>query len=377
MELSPKQQGFELIQKSKKVLLVTKENPDVDSIGSLLAMGLALEKLDKEIDMVAQGKLNPAFSFLPYFEKVKDNVGNNKNFVITLDTSETKIGQFSYDFDNDGNKLNIYITPKDGDYNSQHITTKNMGSQYDLIICLGSLDLESIGTIYDQNTELFYETPIINIDNQSANELYGEVNIVDLKASSTAEVLYPFLEFFDKNTIDAKIATCILSSIIFATKSFQAANTTPQAFNLASELISLGADQQKIIRELYKNKSLDSLKLWGRALARVKFDNDYKIAWTLITSDDFKKTNSSEKELVGIEEELAASIAEAEIVIILYEKENEVNGLIKTLKKSNLEILSNRFNTSPQNDLIRISYKDKTLLEAEQSVFEKIKTKLP
>ncbi len=376
MELSPKQQGFELIQKSKKILLVTKENPEADSIGSLLALGIALEKIDKEVDMVANGKLDPAFSFLPYFDKVRDNLKNNKNFVITLDTSETKIGQFSYDFDNDGNKLNIYITPKNGDYDSKHITTKKVGSQYDLIICIGSLDLESIGTVYNQNTELFYETPIINIDNQSANELFGEVNIVDLKASSTAEVLYPFLEFFDKNAIDSKIATCILSSIIFSTRSFQAANTTPQAFNLASELISLGADQQKIIQSLYKNKSLDSLKLWGRALARIKFDNDYKIVWTLITRDDFKKTNSSEKDLVGIEDELAASITEAEIIIILYEKENEISGLIKTLKKSNLEILSKRFNVSAQNDLIHISFKDKTLFEVEQLVFEKIKTKI-
>ena len=376
MEMSPKQQGFELIQKSKKILLVTKKNPDADSIGSLLAIGIALEKIDKEIDMVANGKINPAFSFLPHFDKVKNNLKNNKNFVITLDTSETKIGQFSYDFDNDGNKLNIYITPKDGDYDSKHITTKKVGSQYDLIICLGSSDLESIGTVYDQNTELFYETPIINIDNQPANELYGEVNIIDLKASSTAEALYPFLEFFDKNAIDAKIATCILSSIIFSTKSFQATNTTPQAFNLASELISLGADQQKIIHNLYKNKSLNSLKLWGRALARIKFDNDYKIAWTLITADDFKKTDSSEKELQGLEDELAASITEAEIVIVLYEREKEISVLIKTLKKSNLEILSNRFNTPSQNNLISFSLKDKTLLEAEQSVFEKIKTKL-
>ena len=72
MELSPKQQGFELIQKSKKILLVTRENPDTDSIGSLLAIGIALEKLDKETDMVANGIINPAFSFLPHFDKVKN-----------------------------------------------------------------------------------------------------------------------------------------------------------------------------------------------------------------------------------------------------------------------------------------------------------------
>lgn len=376
MELSPKQQGFELIKKAKKILLVTKDNPNTDVIGSLLALGIALEKMDKEVDMITTGKLNPSFSFLPNFGKLKNNLKNNKNFVITLDTSKTKIGQFSYDFDNDGNKLNIYITPKEGEYDSKHITTKKEGLKYDLVVCLGSVDLDSIGIVYEQNTELFYETPIINIDNQPSNELFGEVNLVDLKASSTAEILYPFLEFIDKNNIDDKVATCILSSIIASTNSFQASNTTPQAFNLASELISLGADQQKIIQSLYKNKSLDSLKLWGRALARVKFDDDYKIAWTLITSDDFKKTNSSEKELEGIENELTTSIADAEIIIILYEQEGKVSGVIKTLKKSNLEILSRRFDVSPQDALIKINFKNKTLLEAEQIVFEKIRTKI-
>lgn len=376
MELSPKQQGFELIQKSKKVLLVTKRNPNPDLIGSMLAMGIALEKLDKEVDMVATGEISPLLKFLPRFDQVKRDIKSVKNFIISLDTRETKIDQFSYDFDKDGNKLNIYITPKDGDYDSKHITTKKVGFQYDLIICLGSPDLEAIGTIYDQNTELFYETPIINIDNHSSNELYGEINIVDLKASSTAEVMYSFLEFFNNKAIDVDIATCVLSGIISSTKSFQAANTTPQAFTLASQLVSLGADQQKIIHNLYKNKSLDSLKLWGRALARIKFDNDYKIAWTLITSDDFKKTNSSDSGLAGIEDELAASIAEAEIVIVLYEKEKGVSGIIKSVKKSNLEILANRFDVSPQNDLIYLNFKEKTLLEAEQSIVEKIKTKL-
>lgn len=375
MELLPKQQGLELIQKSKKVLLVTRKDPNVDSIGSMLAMGIVLEKLDKEVDMVSTGIISPILSFLPRFNQVKNKLKGSKNFVISLDTSKTKIDQFSYDFDKDGNKLNIYVTPKEGNYDSKHITTKTVGSKYDLIVCLNSPDLESLGVIYDQNSELFYETPIINVDHQSSNELYGEVNIIDLKASSTAEVLYSFLEFFGSNLIDVDIATCVLSSIIASTKSFQTQNATPKAFTLASQLISLGADQQKIIHHLFKNKSLDSLKLWGRALARVKFDLENKIVWTRLAKDDFKKTNAGESSLLGIEDELASSILGAEVVLVLYEKENNIKGIIKVLKKSNLEALSSRFDTIPQNDLIHLNFRDKSLFEAEEEILRKIKIK--
>lgn len=373
MELSPRQQGFELIQKSKKILLVTKKNPTTDSIGSILAMGIILEKLKKEIDLISNGPIDSALSFLPYFDRLRGDLKSSKDFIISVDTSNTKIDQFSYDFDDDGNKLNIFITPKDGTFDTQHITAKTAGFKYDLIVCVNCRDLDDLGALYDQNAELFYETPIINIDHQSSNELFGEVNIVDLKASSTAEVIYSFLESFGGSLIDADTATCILSSVIASTKSFQTANTTPKSFALASELISLGANQQNIIYNLFKNKSLDSLKLWGRALARIKFDEENKIAWTLISSDDFKKTNSDDKNLVGVEEELATSVSGAEIVLILYERDNGIFGTLKAVKRSSLEKLSNALNVAPQNDLLNLQLGKKTLSEAEQEILKKIK----
>jgi len=373
MELSLKQQSFELIQKSEKILLVTRQYPTADSIGSILALGLVLEKMNKEIDMVCSGPILPLLSFLPKFNLIQKDIKSAKNFIISLDTSKTKIAQLSYDFDNDGNKLNIYITPESGTYDPKNITAKTSGFKYDLIISLDCPDLETLGTIYDQNTELFYERPIINIDHRISNEQYGEINFVDTKASSTAEVLYSFVELLDKNLIDADVATCLLASIIASTKSFQVSNVTPRVFTIAAELTSFGADRQKIVQNIFKNKSLSNLKLWGRALARVKYDRKIKTVWTLLTHEDFDKTNSSVEDLQGIEEELASSISEAETILVLYENKDQIQGMIKATKEPILKTLANRLNLMTKNNLIYLNFKSKTLIEAEQEILTKIK----
>lgn len=373
MELSLKQQNFELIQKSKKILLVTRQYPTADSIGSILALGLVLEKMNKEVDMVCSGPILSLLSFLPKFNLIQKNIKSAKSFVISLDTSKTKIAQLSYDFDKDGNKLNIYITPEKGVYDSKNISTKTLGFKYDLIIVLDCPDLEILGPIYDQNTELFYETPIINIDHRISNEQYGEINFVDAKASSTAEVLYFFLESLGKNLIDADVATCILTSIIASTKSFQSSNITPKVFSIAAQLVSFGADRQKIIQNIFKNKSLSCLKLWGRALARVKYDHKSKIVWTLVAKDDFLKTNSSAKDLQGIEDELISSVPDAETILILYEDGNQIQGIIKAAKQPNLKVLASCFNSTAKNNLIYLNLKGKTIVEAEKEILAKLK----
>ncbi|MFH2105018.1 MAG: hypothetical protein ABII72_02155, partial [Parcubacteria group bacterium] len=187
MELSSQQQIFEVVDKSKKVLLLTRQHPAEDAVCSLIALGLYLEKSGKEVDMVTQGPIPPVLEFIPETKKVKSNVRQSKNFVVSLDTSETKVAQFSYDFDKDGKNLNIFITPEGGSFTPDHLSTKILGFGYDTVFIIHSTDFESLGSVYTESADLFYETPVINIDCSSSNEQFGEVNLVDTTASSIAE----------------------------------------------------------------------------------------------------------------------------------------------------------------------------------------------
>lgn len=66
--------------------------------------------------------------------------------------------------------------------------------------------------------------------------------------------------------IDADVTTLLLAGIITDTGSFSEQQlVTPEAFDLAGDLIDLGARQQEIIKHVYKTKQLETLKLCGKS----------------------------------------------------------------------------------------------------------------
>lgn len=374
MEFFPKQQAHDLIKQSKRILLVTRQFPSADSVACLLALGWVLKKLDKKVDIICNNFSDLNLSFLPGYADLKENLKEKNKFIISLDTKNTGVEQFSYDFDKENCKLNIYITPSFGQFNENNVLISKKEFGFDLIIVVGSPDLEKIGLIYDQNTEYFYKTPIINIDYQAANEHFGEVNIIDPTASSISEVLFSFIEFLGKDFLSPEVATCLLTGIITSSNSFQKHTTTPNSFAAAACLVAAGADREKIIKNIYKTKSLEGLKLWGRALARIKNDEEIKTVWTLIGPQDFKKTNTNAQHIFRIIDELLNNIDGTKIVFVLFEEElGKIKGLFKTAKFFDIEKLARFFNTKPERDLIQIEIKDKGLLEAERQIIKKIK----
>ena len=392
MELSSEQQILEVVEKSKKVLLLTKQHPTEDAVCSLIALGLYLEKSGKEVDMVTQGPIPPTLGFIPEVKKVKSNVQQAKNFVVSLDTSNTKVAQFSYDFDDDGKKLNIFITPEGGNFTPDHLSTKVLGFGYDTIFIIHSADFEALGPVYTSNADLFYETPVINIDRSSSNEQFGEVNLVDTTASSLAEVLYELFTTLGEKVIDKRIATCLLTGIIASTRSFQN-KSTPRSFSIAAKLIAVGANQQQVINSLYKNRSLSMLKLWGRALARVKHDSEKKLAWSMLGQKDFVSSGAQKKDLEGITDEIMTSVPNTDLVVVLYEAAKEATGvskqmeaeemsaggveiLIKSNKESHINQLSEIFDTASRNGVMKIKISGISLAEAEKDVLEKVRAVL-
>lgn len=368
------QQTKELIEKAKKILLVTRENPNEDSLSSLLAFGFFLEKMGKEIDMVTSGPFLSTLSFLPKSSAIKNDLQASRNFIISLDTSQVAVSQLSYDFDKDGNRLNIYVTPKNGIFKPEYVETQSSSFGYDAIVILDCLNLEDLGALYEKNAALFYETPIINIDYHLQNEQYGEINLIDNKAACCAEILYNLFENLNKSLLDENIATSLLVGLVAATKSFQSPVITPQTFNIAAKLVALGADQQKIIRSIFKNKSLAALQLWGRAFARIQYNNEIKLAWTLITQSDFEKTKADYYDLLGIEEELATFLGGSEIILILLEKEkNKVESLIKVHNEGLKNILAEKFSAAQKNGFLKLELNNKDLIAAEKEVVSKIK----
>ena len=372
MALSEQEQIKNNIDKSKRILIITKRDPSGDSVGSMLALYLVLQKMEKDVTVVAHGTPSMIYKFLPKFHKITSELSSTKDFVISLDVSHAEVGEFSYKIE--GNKLNIYIEPKKGKFGEKDVTAAPQKPQYDLIIALNCPDFAYMGKLYEENTDFFYETPVINIDHRADNENYGNINLLDLTATSTAEILYELIKKWPGNLIDEDIATCLLTGIIYDTDSFQNQQTTPKSLQLAAELINLGADQQKIVQHLYRTKSLPTLKLWGRLLARIKQDTKYKLVWTLADLSDFQKTNAGPQDLTGIAEELISMSWEAEIILILARiAPGKIKGLIHTTHNQSAVKLAGLFNGSGHERLASFEIDKDNLIEVEKEVIDTLR----
>ena len=375
MELSSRQQICELANKSDSILVCLPKNPDGDAIASSLGVFLILEKLGKKATLVCPTAIPENFLFLPASQNIIHKLEGIKEYMISLGVERKNLEQLRYEV-NDHN-LNIFITAKDGDLEkrleNENIKLEPAKFKYDLIIILGVQDIESLGSVYDENSELFFETPIINIDHHPSNEYFGKVNLVEITASSTAEIITAIYPLLKEDLLDKKIATLLLAGIIFSTESFQNKNTTPNSLTAAASLIAAGADQQKIIRYLFKTKPVSILKLMGKIMADLKYSSRYKLAWSIISPEDFRRTSAVSENLHPVIKELINSSPEIDIILLLYKDNATVRGIINLVEQISGEELSQALSGELKDNQIIFDSKEESFEAAERVTLERIK----
>lgn len=382
--LSQEQQIFEQIKKAKNILVTFSKTWNGDAVASALAFYLVLKKLGKNADIAAenfdQGKL---YSFLPSYGLIQHSLDNLRKFIVSLDISNAKVGQIKYQMEE--NVLNFIISPKEGFFTHNDIKSRSGDFKYDLIVALDTPDLESLGSIYDKDTEFFYQVPIINIAHSSNSEEFGQINHIELTAIATAEILFNLFSEYDRALIDEDVATCLLAGIIAKTRSFKTQNITPQALGISSQLISLGAKREEIVNRLYRSRSLGVLKLWGRVLARLTSDLENSLVWSALTELDFQKTNTGQNDLNEVIDELIINIPQAKVVLLIYESGTGEDGqtaapkntqaIIYSIKNINSLNLAKKFNPTGTKNFARIKL-DKPIQEAEKEIIDYIKENL-
>lgn len=376
MGLSVFEQIKEAAVKSNTILVTTAKRYNTDAIAGSLALSMFLEKLGKKVKVVCAGySISPSHNFLPKSEEIMSDLSSLRKFVITLDVAKTKVEELSYDIKDD--KLNIFITPKNGYYEDRDVNTSSGGFAYDLIFTLDTPDLDSLGPIYEDNREFFYMMPIVNIDHNPENEYYGQINQVDLTATSTSEIIFELLKKFREELIDEQIATNLLTGIISKTKSFQSPQVTPRTLSIASHLIASGARRDEIVKNLYRTKSIATLKLWGKALSRLRADLDNNVVWTILNKEDFQRSGAKEQDLRGVIDELIINTPEAKIVLILFEKgDGHVHGIVSTEEKIDALDALKGYNPKGTKDFTEFIIRNISLAEAEKQVLAQLRDNL-
>ena len=367
-----------LLSEKRHILIVFRPDSEGDALGSALALKFFIEHRHRQVDIVASGFSVPKnLRFLTKDDDsgVKAELSNLQKFIIKVDVARAPIETLSYDV-KDG-WLSIYLTPKQGAITKNELRTAQSTYKYDLIIAIDTPDLDSLGEIFHNNTDLFYRVPIINIDNRVSNEQFGQVNLIDVNATAISEIVYELLTQLENDLIDEKIATALLTGLIAKTKSFKTASVTPHTLNLSSQLMDRGANREKIIQNLYRTKTVAALKLWGRVLTHLENDRNSGLVWATITRDDFSRSGAIVEDLREIVDELLLTSPEAKIVLLVYEnpQNNDVCAMLYSEKEADAKNLLIAFNPKGDKRRAEITVEDKNLKQVEEELVNTIKSK--
>ena len=372
MSLSTHEQFKKFLENSKEVLILIPENPSADAVGSAWALYYFLEKMRINPTIAFTNHLSEKFNFLPRPKNILAEISGARDFVLSFDTERNKIMGIRQE-EKDG-RYNIFVTPEKGSIDPRDFSFILAKFKYDLTVVIGSSDLEKLGTLYTKNTDLFFEIPIVNIDHKSDNDNFGQINLVNVTASSTAEILADFFENFNSDLIDKNIATCLLTGLIGATDSFQKKNTTPKSLSAAAKLMDFKADQQEIVRWLYKTQPLHILKLWGRAMAKINWDESSQLVWSAISVEDFVQSRSTPEDLPLIMEKLQENYSEGKIFMAIYNDTPQTAvALIKTDGIETMKKIYPQLDGSINRGMLEIKIERSNLNEVGQALAEKIK----
>lgn len=373
MALTGTQPILEAIKRSNRPLVCVPAGGGTDAYASALGFARVLKNLAKTADIVAADGASPkALRFLKEHAAVRTSVDDMHRFTIELDASKANVKELSYEV-KDG-KVLIHLHPSSGTWTAQDVNVHDAGYRYDLIICIGAPDLESIGALYRAHPEFFFNTPIINIDHTPENEHYGALNVVDLTASSCGEVCFDLFEGMDATLIDEESATAFLTGMIAKTKSFKRPNLTPKTLATAGKLVARGARREEIVQNLYRTRTVQTLRLWGRALARLKQDPQHPIVWTLLSRQDFLHAGAEEADLEDVIDELITSSPDARMVALIYEAaDGAVHAVVHAERPFDALALTGALKSTGTREHAHVRFVEPSIVKAEMACLEALR----
>lgn len=172
---------------------------------------------------------------------------------------------------------------------------------------------------------------IVNIDHHIDNSRFGTINVIDHTASAACVVVFDIIRLSGL-PINSYVASALLVGILYDTGNFTNSGTNARALEVAAHCYMQGANARQATRQLYNQKSLAVLKLWGRAFSRMVYNKQYGVSVTVITNEDFAELGLKVDSTEGLAN-FCNSISGSKAVLILRPvANNKVRGSLRTTR---------------------------------------------
>ncbi len=249
----------QILQNAQHILVTSHIRPDGDAIGSLIALGLALQNADKTVQMVMEDGVPKSFRHLKGSELVKKKAIGEVDAIVVVDCS----------------------------------------------------DLERTGKVL-QN----YPAPDINIDHHFTNLNFARVNLVDIKAAATTEMLAKIIPTIGLE-ISKPIAEALLTGLITDTIGFRTTSMRSNSLRTAADLMDFGTDLPDLYQKALHSRSFEAARYWGAGLTTIEHDN--RMIWATLDLDARESANypgNDDADLVNI----LTTINNIDIAVIFIEQ---------------------------------------------------------
>lgn len=307
MSFEAKQKFQTLVSGAESILIPLPESRWRELLGSALALASVWTDQGKTVSVIVpKGSTVSHLDFIS-LDPVTDTIDGIAEAKISIDTTKCPISELKYT--NTDQSLDIYLTPELHNLTADMVTITRGKYQYDLVCALEVMNWEDLGEVFTDHPRFFQETPTIALST-SGNPQIGKDQWVDWQYASMTEMVYAYLKDTLSEPLSKDLATKLLLGLIQETDNFQTSATSPQSFLAASELMNYGADQEAIIRVLYKTKPLRILKLLGRFMSHLEFlpiehaGSTYQIAYSKLYQHDFEKTETTKNDIPTVIREL-------------------------------------------------------------------------
>jgi len=197
-----------------------------------------------------------------------------------------------------------------------------VGADPELVFFFDSGNLERSGSSVKQ---IASHATIVNIDHHPSNSRFGDINVIEPKASAVGQMVMEMLDHFEY-PITPTIAINLYVALLTDTGGFRHENTTPRALEDAARLAHLGADPGHIATQVYKMRPETTLKLSALALATMRIELEGRLAWAEVTRRMLREAGAVMAESEGIIDTLN-SIAGLELAILFKEVSSDLTKI--------------------------------------------------
>jgi bifunctional oligoribonuclease and PAP phosphatase NrnA len=252
-------QMIKILRHGKRFLVCSHCRPDGDAVGSVLAMGMFLKQLGKQVDLVMADSIPKIHCKLPGAEEI--------------------------------------------------CTARIVHGPYDAVILLECDELERTKI---RDLEQFF---LVNIDHHATGREYANLNWIDRGAASVGEMVYRLVKAAGAR-ITPQMATCLYTTVLTDTGGFRYGSMQASTFDLARELVAAGADPVQIAQNVYFSSPASKLLLLGVALGNLKREG--QLAWLWVTRQDMVHAGATEEDCEGIVN-FALGVSGVEAAVFLHE----------------------------------------------------------